>query len=47
MPIEIAAYQNTVTLDPSANSCLVEAVDIYTHYLFLHPAQTMEEHEEV
>lgn len=45
--IEIAAYENLVTLAASANSVVVEAVDIYTHYLFLHPAQVFEEHEEV
>ena len=36
--IEIAAHINSVT---------VEAVDIFTHYFFLHPAQVGVEHEEV
>ncbi len=45
--IEIAAYTNTATLTASANTVTVEAVDIYTHYLFLSPAHVLEEHEEV
>ena len=36
-----------VTIEPSANTLTVEAVDVYTHHFFLHPWQTMEEHEEV
>lgn len=45
--IVIGSYENSVTLSASANSVTVEAVDIYTHYLFLHPAHVLEEHEEV
>ena len=40
-------HANPLTLTPSANSVTVEAVDIYTHYLFLAPWQTTEEYQEV
>ena len=45
--MEILPHKNSAYVEDSTNSISIEAVDIFSHYFFLHAAQVGVEHEEV